>query len=403
MYGLPELQMPNMVNAYTTGRELGYQQSERVRKAPLVAQLEQLELQKSQQGVESSKKAITLQDLSMKEKQDKARKEEMEDIAKAANWVLQQPQEMQEQAFNRTLDFYAQEGKDVESLRGRMDLLPMLAQVHQPQEKGGLASATTTTWKNGTTLFNLPNGAQRLVFQGREITSPEEIKTVIENANKSGLALAGEEAKARETGKLTATGEMAPQIEKDKNYSAGLGRLQAEDQDKISYLIAAAPELRDMTDRLSALSDEASYTGAGILKDSIVRQLGLDPGSGAVAREEIVTTVSNEILPLLRQTFGAQFTEREGDKLIATLGDPKKSPKERKAAMNSFNTAKERELRILSRKHGIDISGQVAESERMFLEDKKRREGQTGMGATNPQPAQSGKVIKFDPQGNMIE
>lgn len=102
--------------------------------------------------------------------------------------------------------------------------------------------------------------------------------------------------------------------------------------------------LRVTIDQLSALSDAATYTALGQVGNEIRKQLGLDPSEGAVARTEYIAVVDNQILPLLKETFGTAFTAAEGDTLRATLGDPNKTPAEKKVVLNAFIAQKERDL-----------------------------------------------------------
>ena len=88
-------------------------------------------------------------------------------------------------------------------------------------------------------------------------------------------------------------------------------------------------------------------TGAGQLANLFRRQLGLDVGEGAIARAEYDSVVNNQILPLLRITFGAAFTETEGDKLKATLGDIDASPAEKKAVLRAFINQKRAQLKSM--------------------------------------------------------
>ena len=106
------------------------------------------------------------------------------------------------------------------------------------------------------------------------------------------------------------------------------------------------------------LGKVATFTTAGKARDATRRQLGLDVGVGAIARKEYISKVDNEILPLLRQTFGAAFTEREGTSLKATLGDPDASPQEKDAVLKSFIATKQSQIETLKRhvpQDGISI------------------------------------------------
>jgi dsDNA-binding SOS-regulon protein len=82
------------------------------------------------------------------------------------------------------------------------------------------------------------------------------------------------------------------------------------------------------------------------------KQVGGGPTEGALARVSYISHVKNNILPLLRQTFGAAFTAAEGDSLLATLGDPDMHPDEKKAALAAFIADKRATLETLRRQTG---------------------------------------------------
>jgi len=113
---------------------------------------------------------------------------------------------------------------------------------------------------------------------------------------------------------------------------------------------AALPHLEQVVTDLSALGKKATYTLAGQAWDSAKRQLGMDVGEGATARVEYMKKVDNEVLPLLRQTFGAQFTLQEGRDLRTTLGDPDLSPAEKDAALVAFIDAQRAKIETATRR-----------------------------------------------------
>ena len=115
---------------------------------------------------------------------------------------------------------------------------------------------------------------------------------------------------------------------------------------------ATLPRLKQVIDELSTLGKKATYTQAGQAFDSTKRQLGLKSGEGAIARKEYISKVDNEILPLLRLTFGAAFTAAEGESLKATLGDPNASPEEKDAVLRSFIDSKTESINTLKRRTG---------------------------------------------------
>jgi len=124
----------------------------------------------------------------------------------------------------------------------------------------------------------------------------------------------------------------------------GEGERQVEEAIDVTERQRNMQSLRVVIDQLHSLSDTATYTLLGQGANELKKQLGLDPSEGAVARSEYIAVVDNQILPLLRETFGAQFTVEEGKALRATLGDPNKTPAEKKVVLDAFIAQKERDL-----------------------------------------------------------
>jgi hypothetical protein len=120
------------------------------------------------------------------------------------------------------------------------------------------------------------------------------------------------------------------------------------------------PELETAVQELSNLGKTATYTKTGQYRDTALRELGLPVTSGAVARKEYISKVDNQILPLLRDTFGAQFTEREGETLRKTLGDPNSSPKEKDAVLKSFIEQKRATIESTKRQVGAQNQPQAS-------------------------------------------
>jgi len=163
---------------------------------------------------------------------------------------------------------------------------------------------------------------------------------------------ASDTSQAKQTGQNISDLEYKPQIAKESAIQGEIGKRQGEAAGNLASLEAAMPKLEAVTQKLSALGKAATYTQAGQLKDSTMRQLGQPVGPGAVARTEYVSTIDNEVLPLLRDTFGAAFTQKEGESLKATLGDVNKSSEEKDAALRSFIAAKTGQVETLKRQTG---------------------------------------------------
>jgi len=130
------------------------------------------------------------------------------------------------------------------------------------------------------------------------------------------------------------------------------GKALGEDAYVYGDLDARLPDLYDTVDRLGQLSKTATYTAAGKARDEAIKQLGFKTTEGADARSNYIAIIDNEVLPLLRTTFGAAFTVEEGNRLRNTLGDPDSSPQQKKATIDAFIKQKENQVRMLGTKLG---------------------------------------------------
>jgi hypothetical protein len=121
----------------------------------------------------------------------------------------------------------------------------------------------------------------------------------------------------------------------------------AEARADLAVIETGMPQLREMVADLNMLSTTATSTTYGRTRDDVSRRLGLPTSDAAIDSRTYMATLDNEILPLLRQTFGAAFTAAEGDRLRATLGGEELSPAEKQATLDAFITAKERRIKSL--------------------------------------------------------
>jgi len=107
---------------------------------------------------------------------------------------------------------------------------------------------------------------------------------------------------------------------------------------------AALPGLLNAVGQLRDLSVIATSTFGGRLFDTAVKETGFGSTKGATARAKFIAIVNNQVLPLLKPTFGAAFTVSEGDALRATLGDPDASPEQKMATLDAFIDQKRRDI-----------------------------------------------------------
>lgn len=150
--------------------------------------------------------------------------------------------------------------------------------------------------------------------------------------------------------------------ERDKVVGKDLGEAEA----LYSSMTSKMPGLRQVADRLDTLSEEATYTLAGRTWDEARKQFGADPRAAAAARAEYEAVIDNQILPLLRDTFGAQFTVVEGERLRDTLGDPNMSPVEKKAVLKAFIDQKERDIEALATRTGNNAGGGASDYKKKY-------------------------------------
>lgn len=107
---------------------------------------------------------------------------------------------------------------------------------------------------------------------------------------------------------------------------------------------AALPGLTKAVGQLRDLAKIGTSTFGGKIFDAAVRETGFGSTKGATARAKFVAIVNNQVLPLLKETFGAAFTFQEGEALKATMGDPDATPEEKMVQLDAFIEQKRRDI-----------------------------------------------------------
>lgn len=133
-------------------------------------------------------------------------------------------------------------------------------------------------------------------------------------------------------------------------YTETTGKNYAEDINELRNLEANLPALQEMVNDLDSLAKKATYTKAGQAFDVAETQLFGKATEGGKASAAYETMVNQNLLPLLRQTFGAAFTEKDREALQKTLGDPYAHPDIKKQTLESFIRNKQREIESKRRK-----------------------------------------------------
>lgn len=213
--------------------------------------------------------------------------------------------------------------------------LPATLQVNNAIQKalqqGDAETANRIAWLHRS-------GAYGVDTFGNQMSIPEQM-----------ARNAGMKSGAQELAQLQQKAIYEPNIAKQ----TAIQKQKAQQELELGERVATLPQLEGTTQELSELGQRATYTKAGQALDYLRSQAGLEPRKGAVARTEYMSLVDNQILPLLRQTFGAQFTQQEGQSLKTTLGDPNLSPQQKDAVLRSFINQKKATINSMERQLGI--------------------------------------------------
>lgn len=155
------------------------------------------------------------------------------------------------------------------------------------------------------------------------------------------------EATGSESGKSAAQLKFKPQITKAVKLAEKAATEQGEVLTDLARAEAGLPGLLEATGNLKELADVATSTYGGRFFDLIAKESGWGSTKGANARAKYIAIIDNQVLPLLKQTFGAAMTEGEGLRLSNTLGDANASPEQKILQTDAFIEQKKRDIERL--------------------------------------------------------
>lgn len=178
---------------------------------------------------------------------------------------------------------------------------------------------------------------------------------------------AGKEAEATETGKSKAKLKYGPQITKAVKLAEKAAIERGDVLNDLDRMTAALPGVRDAVSQLKELAPLTTTTWGGAVWDAAVKQTGFGATKGSTALAKFQAIVDNQVLPLLKPTFGGSFSVQEGESLKATLGDPSASPAEKLATLDAFMNQKERDIQ--SKKTQIDQGGNTQRTGGVIMTD----------------------------------
>lgn len=203
---------------------------------------------------------------------------------------------------------------------------------------------TGSTMPSITALGDILEPVGQLSFVGGSGVTASEASQIRVNEAEEKEKIKTTEAVEREEDKKEIAfkwdAKIADKVERAKSKANAEGTALTE----LAQMQAAMPMLRESIQELRDLAAVATHTVGGKIWDAAVQQSGFGATEGATARAKFIAIVNNQVLPLLRQTFGAAFTEGEGNALRATMGDPDATPEAKMAQLDAFIAQKERNI-----------------------------------------------------------
>lgn len=259
-----------------------------------------------------------------------------------------------EQVINETQALITTPSNISSGQRERADLVKAIQPALNEQGQIDVSKLTPGSKSAAIELGLLPR-AGTVTGQERIATTPDLTTDV--------AASQAEIKGAEETAKLTAQKGLLPGIRAAIKLAEKNAVAEGETFTSLNRAKAALPGLEEVTEKLKLLADVATFTTAGKLINLASKELGFGATKGATARSTMRAVVDNQVLPLLRETFGAAFTKAEGDTLRNTLLDPDTTPDQMKATLDAFIEQKVRNIETKERELGLSLPEGVTEDD----------------------------------------
>lgn len=194
------------------------------------------------------------------------------------------------------------------------------------------------------------------------------VQTITDKGNVEDVSKTEEEiSKSKETGKLSAQLKFKPQIQKAVKLAEAAAKERGEVLNDLDRMTATLPSLNDMVDQLRELAPIVTSTFGGRLIDIAVKETGFGSTKGATAKAKFTGIIVNQVLPLLKPTFGGSFTIQEGAELKATMGDPDADPEQKLAQLDAFINQKIRNIEAKQRQLNPESTGELSPEEQEEL------------------------------------
>lgn len=189
--------------------------------------------------------------------------------------------------------------------------------------------------------------------------TPEQI-AYFQSIKRGGVIPAG--YVVNNAGQLTAipgAQEGFQKVEEAKKYGGAAGKESAERQSSVTAIGEQLPELQRVVGELKDLAGKATYTKAGKLTDVAAKEILGKTTEGSLAKADYEAKIRLALLPTLRATFGAQFTQKEGESLLETMGSGNYTPQEKQAILESFIQSKMEQSKVNVKRPGAAAQSQA--------------------------------------------
>ena len=197
-------------------------------------------------------------------------------------------------------------------------------------------------------------------------SAAERTANDLEGLGKNIATQAGNVAEAEEDAKLKSKLKWQPQITKAVKLAEKAATERGDVLNDLARAEAGLPGLIKATESLKELAVVATSTYGGRLFNAIAKESGWGSTKGGDARAKYIAIIDNQVLPLLKQTFGGAMTEGEGLRLSNTLGDPNATPEQKMLQTEAFIEQKLRDIEGLKAQAQKSQPGVVVPSNNEF-------------------------------------
>ena len=364
-------------NALMNSQTRGLRQSQEAR----AAELAPLQLQQQQQGIDINQQTLAANQAAAEQQTENRILRSVSEFGtklkpvlesgntdQALNMLTTRFQELQGQGLptNETVEaITAIRGGNAQQVLSGIDTVQQIAQQRgltgRPQ-----VSVGQRDFENLIDIAQSPTSTQLEKDSARRelgdlakvgsLTSQERLggdKALTSAVATSQAEIAGAKAGATEGEKLKKQLKHKPAITKAVKLAEKEATERGEVLTDLARMEASLPGIKEVFNELVELSSIATSTLGGRAFDFAMKESGFGSTKGADARAKLVAIVDNQVLPLLKETFGAAFTVQEGDNLKASLVDPNASPSQKREQLDAFIAQKERNVRTKQAQLGI--------------------------------------------------